>query len=164
MLTAFFKACDGHVAANAAGHVRVRCIPKKSSIFVRSLTQVYIPFLSVSSKIISRHHQLQLVGNRYDVGTIGSYAGKCEICGDSLGRNRLLCNSCGKVVHAPRFFLGHSFTCELCKKTICKECAFWTRKYLFFKKKLCDDCSGKLIVEGKKVHKLKYPCVVVPCA
>lgn len=134
-------------------HYSKTCTPKKSSIFVRSLTQVYIPYLKVSSKIISRKHRLQLVGNKHETEIIQSDAGKCEICGDSLGHKRLLCNSCGKVVHVPRFIFGHSFTCELCEKTICKECAFWTRKYLFFKKKLCGDCSKKLRAEGKKVKK-----------
>jgi len=143
----------GYYGANNV-HYSKTCIPKKSSIFVRSLTQVYIPFLKVSSKIITRKHRLQLVGNRHALETIQSDAGKCEICGNSLGRKRLLCNSCGKVVHAPRFIFGHSYTCELCKKTICKECTFWARKYVFFKKKLCENCSQQLQVEGKKVQKL----------
>jgi restriction system protein len=136
-------------------HYSKKCVPKKSSIFVRSLTQVYFPHLKVSSKIISRKHRLSLVGNRHELEIIQSDAGKCEICGDTLGNKRLLCNSCGKVVHAPRFIFGHSFTCELCEKTICKECAFWTRKYLLFKKKLCENCGQELKVQGKKVKKFE---------
>jgi len=134
-------------------HYSKTCVPKKSSIFVRSLTQIYIPFIKVSSKIITRKHRLQLVGNKHETETLQSDAGKCEICGDYLDHKRLLCNSCGKVVHAPKFIFGHSYTCELCEKTICKECAFWTRKYLFFKKKLCEDCAKGLKVEGKTVNK-----------
>ncbi len=136
-------------------HYSKKCVPKKSSVFVRSLTQVYIPLLKVSSKIITRKHRLELVGNNHETEIIQSDAGQCEICGDSLGHKRLLCNSCGKVVHAPRFIRGHSFTCELCEKTICKECTFWTRKYLFFKKKLCSVCSNKLKAEGKNVKKFE---------
>ena len=135
-------------------HYSKKCVPKKSSIFVLSLTQVYIPLLNVSSRIISRKHRLELIGNKHKTEIIQTDAGKCETCGNSLGNKRLLCNSCGKVVHAPRFIFGHSFTCKLCEKTICEECTYWTRIYIFFKKKLCENCDQQMKVEGKNVKKL----------
>lgn len=131
------------------------CIPKKSSIFVRSLTQVYIPNLKVASKIVTRKHRLQLVGNKYEIEITQTDAGNCEICEKPLKQKRLLCNSCGKVVHTPLPIIGHSFTCELCKKTICKECASWIKKYIFFKKKLCEKCGQQLKDEGLEVRKFK---------
>ncbi|PVX26683.1 MAG: hypothetical protein CW691_00600 [Candidatus Bathyarchaeum sp.] len=143
----------GYYGANNV-HYSKKCIPKKSSVFVRSITQVYIPLLNVYSKIISIEHRLELVGNKSRVEVTKGNVEKCELCGELLTKKRLLCNSCGKVVHGPSF-LGHSYICEICKKTICKECAFWTRKYIFFKKKLCADCGEQLKIRGKKIKKFE---------
>ena len=86
-------------------------------------------------------------------GTIGI----CEFCGKKFGEKKLLCNSCGNLVHGPKF-RGHSYFCEECRKTICKECTHWTRKYLFFKKKLREDCGKIKQKEGKKVKKMLQQC------
>jgi len=115
--------------------------------------QVYLPFMTISCKILRREHRLSLCGNQSEVDILGSDAGICEICGERLERERLLCNSCGRVVHAPGF-AGHSYFCEICHKTICGECAYWTRKYLFFKRKLCESCAQYLFRGGKKIRKL----------
>jgi len=130
------------------------CVPHVSNILVQSLTQIYLPFLTVSCRILTRQHRLSLCGNQNEVEVLESDAGICEICGEKLNRERLLCNSCGRIVHAPSFLTGHSYLCKLCGKTICKECTYWARKYLFFKKKLCKSCAEKLEKEGKKVKKL----------
>ncbi|MGQ9461326.1 MAG: restriction endonuclease [Candidatus Bathyarchaeaceae archaeon] len=130
------------------------CVPHVSNILVQSLTQVYLPLLTVSCRIVTRQHQLSLCGNQNEVEVLESDAGICEICGKELNHERLLCNSCGRIVHAPSFLMGHSYSCELCGRTICKECAYWTRKYLFLKKKLCESCADKLERERKKVKKL----------
>ncbi len=129
------------------------CIPHKSRILIRSLLQVYVPFLRVSCKILTRHHNLSLYGTPNDVLIDSSDAGKCEVCSKMLGNKRLLCNSCGRISHPPSFF-GHSYSCEICKKTICKICTYWTRKNVFFKKKLCENCAKKLEREGKKIRKM----------
>ena len=131
------------------------CVPGASSILIRSITQVYLPILTVSCDILTRQHQLSLCGNRIEVEILDHSAkcGTCEICGKKIGHERLLCNSCGRIVHAPSF-MGHAYLCEICSKTICKECTYWTRKYLFFKKKLCEDCAETLKREAKKIRKL----------
>ncbi len=128
------------------------CVPRVSNIFIKSLIQVYLPILTVNCEIVSRRHQLTMCGNKHEIEVLESNAGVCEICGKRLSRKRLLCNSCGKVVCAPSF-LGHSYFCEICGKTICKECTYWTRKYLLFKKKVCENCADKLEAKGKKVKK-----------
>lgn len=132
-----------------------RCVPNASSILIRSITQVYLPILTVSCDILKRQHKLSLCGNRMEVEILDHSAkcGICEICGKKLEGGRLLCNSCGRIVHAPSF-MGHAYLCEICGKTICKECTYWTRKYLFFKKKLCEECAESLERKGKKVRKL----------
>lgn len=129
------------------------CVPHVSNIFVQSLTQVYLPFLTVSCRILTREHKLSLCGNQNEVEVLESDAGICEICGEKLNQERLLCNSCGKIVHSPFFVKGHGYFCELCGKTICMECAYWTRKHLFLKKILCKCCADKLEKEGKKIKK-----------
>ena len=142
----------GYYGANNVRYTKT-CVPHVSNVLVQSLTQVYLPLLTVSCRIVTRQHQLSLCGNQNEVEVLKSDAGLCEICGKELRDERLLCNSCGRVVHTPSL-IGHSYSCELCGKTICKECTYWTRKCLFLKKKLCESCAGKLEREGKKVKKL----------
>lgn len=130
------------------------CVPHISKILIKSLTQVYAPILTTSCSILKRSHQLILCGNKNEVDVIESDTGSCELCNNKLEDKRLLCNSCGRVTCHPGWF-GHSYVCEICDKTICKKCAYWTRKYLLFKKKLCKTCSEKLNIEGKKTAKFE---------
>ena len=133
-------------------HYTKKCVPQVSKIFIKSLTQVYIPIITTSCSILTRKHQVVLYGNKNDIDVLNSDAGHCELCSEELEHKRLLCNSCGRVVCPPSWF-GHSYVCEICDKTICKECAYWTRKYLLFKKKLCQTCANKLRMEGEKITK-----------
>jgi len=134
-------------------HYTKECVPNISNILVRSLTQVYIPILSISFQILSRKHNISLCGNLEKIEFLGGIVNHCEVCGKTLPEKRLLCNSCGKIVHKPRFIFGHSYYCSQCGRTICIECAYWFRKYLFFKKKVCKNCAEKLHREGKTVKK-----------
>jgi hypothetical protein len=134
-----------------------KCVPNVSNILVKSLTQVYIPVLTVSFQIMRRQHKITLCGNPQAIDILGGTVDNCEICGNTLPEKRLLCNSCGKIVHKPQIFLGHSYFCELCNKTICRECTYWTRKYRLFKKKICKNCAEKLQQEGIEIRKLRSP-------
>jgi restriction system protein len=133
------------------------CVPNISNILVKSLTQVYIPILTVSFQILSRQHTVSLCGNPEKIEILGGVVNHCEVCGNPLPEKRLLCNSCGKIVHKPQIIMGHSYFCELCNKTICRECTYWIRKYLLFKKKLCKNCAEKLQKEGIEIRKLRSP-------
>jgi restriction system protein len=137
----------GYYGANNV-HYTKKCTPNISNILVRSLTQVYIPVLSISFQIMARNHKISLCGNPERIEILDGSVLNCEVCGNNLPEKRLLCNSCGKIVHKPRIIFGHSYFCYLCKKTICIECAYWFRKYLFFKKKLCKNCAEKLQRDG----------------
>lgn len=143
----------GYYGANNVYYTK-NCVPQISKILIQSITQVYLPIITTKCSILSRQHQLMLCGNQKEVAILQSDAGKCEICGKELENERLLCNSCGKIVCAPSF-MGHSYTCEVCSKTICKECAYWTRKYLLFKKKICKECSEEVEKKGKKIKKFE---------
>jgi restriction system protein len=125
-----------------------KCVPHISKILIRSLTQAYLPYVTVSCQILTRWHEIFFCGNQKQVEILESKAGICELCGEHLGYERLLCNSCGKIVHRPSF-MGHSYHCEVCGKTICKDCSYYTRKYLLFKKKLCQECAKNLEKENK---------------
>ena len=129
------------------------CVPNASNVLVRSLTQVYIPILTVSFQVLLRQHQISLCGNPERIEILGGVVNSCEVCGNPLSENRLLCNSCGKIVHKPRILMGHSYFCYQCKKTICIECAYWFRKYLFFRKKVCKNCAENLKRDGIAVKK-----------
>lgn len=135
-------------------HYTKTCVPHISKILIKSLTQVYAPVLTISCSILERSHKLVLCGNKNEVDVLKSDAGLCELCKKKLGDKSLLCNSCGRVTCHPGWF-GHSYVCEVCDKTICKKCAYWTRKYLLFKKKLCKPCSEKLKIERKKIVKFE---------
>ena len=109
------------VAYHGANNVRYTkvCEPHISRILIKSLTQVYLPVLTTSCSILTRKHQLVLYGNKNEVDVLKSDAGFCELCNKKLKEQRLLCNSCGKIVCSPSLF-GHSYVCEVCGKTICK--------------------------------------------
>jgi len=135
-------------------HYTKRCKPNVSNIFIKNFTQVYIPFLNINFKTLDKSRSFSMCGNQKSIEIIEGTIGLCEFCGNKFGEKRLLCNSCGSLVHGPKFFRGHSYFCEKCRKTICKECTYWTRKYLFFKRKLCEECADMLHKTGKKVKKM----------
>jgi len=134
-------------------HYTKECVPNISNILVKNLIQVYIPILTVPFRILWRQHELSLCGNPERIDILGGIVNNCEVCGNSLSENRLLCNSCGKIVHRPKIVFGHSYLCNVCKKTICIECAYRYRKYYFFKKKICKNCAEKLREVGITVKK-----------
>ena len=143
----------GYVGGNNVYYTK-KCVPNTSNILIRSLTQVYIPILKVSFNLLSRQHIFSLCGNPETIEILSGTISDCEVCGYPLPSERLLCNSCGKIVHKPRTIRGHSYLCEVCGKTICKDCTFWCRKYLFLKKKVCDSCAETLQKDGITVNKL----------
>jgi hypothetical protein len=143
----------GYYGANNVFYRKI-CEPSVSNILVKSFTQVYIPILIVNFQTLTKKRKLTMCGNENSVEVVRGEIENCELCHEKLGEERLLCNSCGSLVHAPRW-LGHSYSCENCRKTICKRCTFWTRKYLILKKKLCGDCAEKLRREGKKIRKME---------
>ena len=129
-----------------------KCTPHRSNVIIQHLIQVYIPYLTVSLKILGREHYVSISGNQSRIVILDGEIENCEICGKPFKGERLICNTCGRIVHMPSF-RGHSYICEECGKTICKECAYWTRKHLFLKRKLCENCAQNLAKEGKRIRK-----------
>jgi len=129
-----------------------KCRPHRSNIIIQRLMQVYIPYLTVSLKILGREHYISISGNQNEIVVLDGEIKNCEICGKPFKGERLICNTCGRIVHTPSF-RGHSYICEECGKTICKKCAYWTRKHLFFKRKLCENCAQNLAKKGERIRK-----------
>jgi hypothetical protein len=80
----------------------------------------------------------------------------CRQCGKLLKdyEKALLCNSCGAIVHRSK---SHGFVCENCYRTLCRSCTYWTRKWLFLKRKVCEPCAEELAKAGRKKQKLVQP-------
>ena len=65
-------------------HYTKECVPNISNILVRSLTQVYIPILTLSFQILSRNHNISLSGNPEKIEFLGGIVSHCEVCGKIL--------------------------------------------------------------------------------
>lgn len=142
-----------YIGANNVLYTK-ECIPHRSKIFLLNITQVYVPIITASCSILTRRHEVLLCGNKYDADVVECHTGRCELCYTRFGDRRLLCNSCGRVVCLPKRS-QHSYVCEVCGMTLCRLCAYWTRKYLIFKK-LCRTRAEQLNREGKTIMKFRY--------
>lgn len=124
------------------------------SISLNDIKHVLLPFYGINFKCINQEYPCELFLNdnqvklkkRLDLCT-------CKICNHSIEGKKLLCNDCGNITHSPKFFSSESYICKNCKKTICKNCTFWWRRILFFKKILCESCADMKPKSKKKLVK-----------
>ena len=126
------------------------CTPGPRSIQINDIKQVFLPRHDLSLNFLKSEYSCLLIQNNHDV-MIDSDLYGCKICGEDTEGSVLLCNACGSTAHRPKSFGSHSFICGNCKKTICKNCTFWFRKFLFFKRILCEDCAD---IKPKSKRKL----------
>lgn len=117
------------------------CEPGSRSIRINDIKQVLLPRYSLILSFLGKNYPCILIQNNHDVRISRTAIYTCRICNEDARSDIMLCNSCGNVSHTPKFFGSHGFECKSCKKTICRECAFWTRRFLFFKKILCEECA-----------------------
>lgn len=101
-------------------------------------------------KSLNNQYRCSLIQNDNQVSLTSTNLYDCRICSKKIDKKILLCNACGNITHGPKFFRSHGFTCKNCKKTICRDCAYWVRRFLFFKKILCEICANQLVPESKK--------------
>ena len=129
-----------------------KCIPSKRNIYLKDSRQVYLPIQELKIQAITHHYRLTLADNGRDVCYLD--CGDlfiCKIC--DRGKKveaRALCNSCGAITHRRHC----SRQCNECDKTICRECTYWTSKWLIFRKYLCYEC-GIGADARKKVYRLE---------
>ncbi len=134
-------------------HYNKTCRPGERSIFISSTTQVYYPYWRVSIKALRHEYQLDTIENHNHIHIVSTNIANCSECGQVVKEHEkaLFCNSCGAVVHQRS---SHGFICRNCSKTICRSCAYWTRRWLLLKKKICEPCADQLASRGKKKRKL----------
>ena len=119
------------------------CVPGPRSIQINDIKQALLPRYDLSLNFLKSRYSCRLIQNDHDVMMDSDLYG-CKTCGKHVGDDGallLLCNVCGSTAHPPKSFGSHSFICKNCKKTICRNCTFWFRRFLFFKKILCEDCA-----------------------
>lgn len=129
------------------------CQPGERSVFISSISQLYYPHWQVSVRAKESNYRLSAVDNQSAVLIASTNLFICKVCGQYIQFDRLLCNSCGAIVHRK----SHGFPCEICQKTICRTCTFWTRKWLLLKKKICETCADGLVNKGKLKRRLFEP-------
>lgn len=131
------------------------CVPGERSIRINDVKQVLLPQYSFSVKIISNQYNCTLIQNNTSIFFNSTDLFSCRICHKGIDKKILLCNSCGNITHGPKFFSSHSFVCKNCKKTICRNCAYWFRKLVFFKRILCEECANTKPESKRKLSKRK---------
>lgn len=133
-----------------------RCVPGVRSIYIKDVKQVFFPVYSITMTALRHEYYSQLIENNNEAKLLAKDVFRCKICNKDIDKKILLCNACGKFTHTPKFFRSHGFVCKNCGKTICHNCAYWTRRFIFFKKILCEICAGQLASKkGKSKKKLK---------
>ena len=130
------------------------CKPSEKNVHITNVAQVYYPHWQVSIRALKHSYSLATIENRDHVRVTSTDMFTCRECSESVEEHEvaLLCNACGAVVHRKK---SHGFACEICEKTVCRSCTFYTRKWLILKKKICESCADEQAKLGKQ--KLKFP-------
>ena len=131
-----------------------RCTPNPSSILITDIKQTYYPEWETDLNILKKDYRATFLENQYSILKLRFDLDTCVECGQKIEQNMLICNSCGNVAHPPRRLWSHSQICRECGKTLCKQCTYWTRQWLLFKRKICRECGMKLQTKGMKINKL----------
>ncbi len=132
---------------------RKLCAPGERSVFISNITQLYYPHWLVNARALKHHYVIKTLENPKDIEVVSTDIFTCRVCGREVDepQARLLCNSCGAIVHRKK---SHSFLCEQCGRSVCRSCTFWTRKWGFFKKKICEPCADRYMEAGKNKRRL----------
>jgi len=125
---------------------RTMCTPGERSILMSDVRQVYVPEWSISQLALSKLYRITIVEKPQDVLFLENPLSVCRVCNQTIAKGILLCNSCGNIAHTGN---SHSYKCRLCEKSICRNCTHWTRRWIFFKAFLCEDCA----VEKQRLRK-----------
>lgn len=135
---------------------RKECKPLKKDIFLTDASQIYYPESHIEFDLGGRRRFIDLCDKgSWDFFIWGDDLHGCDICGKSSPHRALLCNECGNICHEPGIISKHSFYCKQCNKTVCRTCASYYTRFLFFKVPLCQECSAKKGAEGMVLK--KYP-------
>lgn len=117
------------------------CAPCPRSIRINDIKQARLPKYSLTLGLFGSKYPCGLIQNNCDVRMNCPGLYECKICKKKMDEGILLCNSCGSVSHPPKFLGSHSYECKKCRRTVCRDCTFWSRKLLFFKTMMCEPCA-----------------------
>ena len=151
-----YKNIVTYVGRNNVKYTR-ECIPKKRDILIRNIDAVYLPFRITPLNALKRKYYLKILEKENkEPLIIETQLDRCYICNKKLQENGIICNSCGSITHTPGWWRrrSHGYTCDVCGKTICRDCGLWRRKWLFMKHVVCNECAIKERNEGKKLEKI----------
>jgi len=134
------------------------CEPGDRHILITDIRQVYLPLLKLNFKLLKTPYEAEVI--QAPSGRILPRVDdvrRCRVCGLTITRRTLLCNTCGRATHSGGFFLSriHGFRCRRCRKTTCRYDGEWIRRLLFFKALLCPTCAPVAAKEGKRVTPLQ---------
>jgi restriction system protein len=142
----------GYYGRNNVHYVK-QCVPSKRNVRINNVNQILIPRYKLQLKILMKQYSMILMESERQINIPETNFFTCKICNQKInnGSSLLLCNSCGNICHPADMNNAHSYLCEICNKTICQNCTYYTRKYLFMKKKLCQTCAEKTPNKMKKL-------------
>lgn len=133
------------------------CKPSNKDIYIADIRQVFLPKWVIHLRSLSRKYIIEMIEKSPNFLILSTNLFACKICGGHIRDQVLICNSCGNVAHPPKFFGSHSFICKRCGKTICKECTYWIRRWLFFKQKICEECAERAQLKQNKPKRKLIP-------
>lgn len=114
------------------------CVPSERNIFISDIKQVYIPFQQIDLQAFRTKHEVIAIENSENLLCYTKMF-NCSICEGYIKDTKVLCNSCGAIVHNKTILDSHSFKCKICGKIVCRKCTY----DLGFKKKVCKECALK---------------------
>lgn len=109
--------------------------PSNRDIDIYNIEQVFVPNLAVDICIDKSKYQLRNCYCNHNSLYIPEVLDECGVCGKKI-ESGVICNDCGNFVHSPRSLDSHSFICENCGKTICRNCTYVAKG-----KRVCLDCA-----------------------
>ncbi|MFI5449671.1 MAG: restriction endonuclease [Candidatus Bathyarchaeia archaeon] len=127
------------------------CTPVERNITLRDVRQVYFPEWSISMLALFKTYRITLVEKPDELLLLENQLSDCRICNKPITGEMLLCNSCGNIVHRRK---PHGYKCRSCEKSVCRNCVYWSRRWIFFKEFVCGDCAGEKQRLQKKTHQL----------
>ena len=134
------------------------CSISDNDVFISNLTPVYLALQEIKITILSKNYSFNLVENIGKPPLILKSSFKnCSICNNSIENvEKLLCNSCGSLAHTPNWWkrTSHSYKCDICGKTICRNCGYWKPKWLLMKTIYCSDCAALIKDVNKTPEKI----------
>ena len=130
-----------YTGRNNVGYSKV-CEVSPRSVHFTDFGMVLLPVHDMGIEVLRTRYDCSVVRNGEGARVSAPGLETCGVCEGGVGEDAGLCNACGSVHHPPRIFGCRGYRCKECRKTICRLCAFWTRRMLIFKRVVCEACAS----------------------